>query len=247
MEFYWTLWYGFLTAGLGVIPVLLFIPAPYGKFTRAGWGPQVSGRISWMLQESPCCFYAIYYLVMTKNLPTEQFILLVIFSMQYYQRAFVYGYLMSAKSITTLPVVLSAIFFNLVNGYLQCGGITEYDPISTGLYSVRFCLGILIWACGSLSNIYSDHLLRCLRKPGESGYKIPQGGLFEYVSAANYFTESIMWLGWAIACSNWSGWLFLFMTVSNLFPRALSQHKFYLENFKEYQKLGRKAYIPYII
>jgi steroid 5-alpha reductase family enzyme len=172
---------------------------------------------------------------------------MIIFAMQYYQRAFVYGYLMSPKSVTTIPVVLSAIGFNLVNGFLQCGGITQFDPPGSSFQGPRFWIGIFIWAAGSISNIHCDHLLRSLRKPGESGYKIPYGGMFKYVSAANYFCESVMWFGWAIACSNNSGWLFLFMTISNLFPRALSQHKFYLETFKEYKGLNRKAYLPLII
>lgn len=241
------LWKGFAAMGLGVIPILLIIPAPYGKFTRNGWGPKVSGRISWMIQEAPCFFYALYFMSNTPGLSTECFCLLTIFAMHYYQRAFIYGYLMSPQSVTTIPVVISAIFFNLVNGYLQCAGLVEYDKPGTILYSARFILGILLWTTGCLLNIHSDHILRNLRKPGEHGYKIPYGGIYKFVSAGNYFTESIEWLGWGILCENYSGWLFLVLTVSNLLPRALSQHKWYLENFKEYKSLNRKAYIPYIL
>jgi len=241
------MWKVFAGMGLGVIPILLLIPAPYGKFTRSGWGPKVSGRISWMVQEAPCFFYAIYYMSETPNLSPEGFCLLVMFSIHYYQRAFIYGYLMSSQSVTTIPVVLSAIFFNLVNGYLQCAGIVEHDKPNTTEWSPRFLIGILIWASGCLLNIHCDHILRTLRKPGEHGYKIPYGGAFKYVSAGNYLTESIEWLGWGIACQNWSGWLFLVLTVSNLLPRALSQHKWYLDNFPEYKSLNRKAFIPLLL
>jgi len=43
-----------------------------------------------------------------------------------------------------------------------------------------------VFSCGLAVNIHSDHLLRNLRQPGESTYKIPHGGLFDLVSAPNY-------------------------------------------------------------
>ncbi len=35
--------------------------------------------------------------------------------------------------------------------------------------------GTLLFVAGMVVNIHSDHILRNLRKPGETGYKIPQG------------------------------------------------------------------------
>ena len=35
--------------------------------------------------------------------------------------------------------------------------------------------GVLMFVCGLIANVHSDHILRTLRKPGETGYKIPQG------------------------------------------------------------------------
>jgi steroid 5-alpha reductase family enzyme len=43
-----------------------------------------------------------------------------------------------------------------------------------------------VFCCGLGVNIHSDHILRNLRKPGESTYKIPHGGLFNLISAPNY-------------------------------------------------------------
>ena len=40
---------------------------------------------------------------------------------------------------------------------------------------VLSCLGSALWLIGMLINIHSDHVLRNLRKPGETGYKIPRG------------------------------------------------------------------------
>ena len=35
--------------------------------------------------------------------------------------------------------------------------------------------GSVLWFIGWLVNVHSDHILRNLRQPGESGYKIPTG------------------------------------------------------------------------
>ena len=56
------------------------------------------------------------------------------------------------------------------------------------LLDPRFLLGVGIFLLGLATNIHSDYILINLRKPGETGYKIPTGGMFEYVSAANYGT-----------------------------------------------------------
>lgn len=62
-------------------------------------------------------------------------------------------------------------------------------------------------------NLHSDEILRNLRKEGETEYKIPRGeiaiqsyfdviinsvsgGMFEYVSGANFFGEIIEWFGY---------------------------------------------------
>jgi 3-oxo-5-alpha-steroid 4-dehydrogenase 1 len=55
---------------------------------------------------------------------------------------------------------------------------------------------------GMWINIQSDGILRNLRKPGETGYKIPRGGLFRYVSGANFLGEIVEWSGFAIAAGS---------------------------------------------
>jgi len=45
-----------------------------------------------------------------------------------------------------------------------------------------FFSGLAMFISGLVINIHSDHILRNLRKPGETGYKIPTGTLFSYRS-----------------------------------------------------------------
>lgn len=35
--------------------------------------------------------------------------------------------------------------------------------------------GFVLWLTGMLINIHSDHILRNLRQPGQTGYRIPKG------------------------------------------------------------------------
>jgi 3-oxo-5-alpha-steroid 4-dehydrogenase 1 len=76
-------------------------------------------------------------------------------------------------------------------------------------------------------------------------YKIPYGGLFEYVSAANLAAEILEWFGFAIACWSLPALTFACFTFFNTAPRGRSHHKWYIEKFEEYPK-NRKAVIPFI-
>jgi len=85
-----------------------------------------------------------------------------------------------------------------------------------------------------------------LRKPGETGYKIPKGGLYRRISCPNYFGEILEWTGWAIATWSLSGLSFAIWTFANLVPRAVANHNWYKQKFPEYPE-NRKAVIPYIL
>ena len=90
---------------------------------------------------------------------------------------------------------------------------------------------------GMAVNLHSDHIIRNLRKPGDTRHYIPRGGMFRYVSSANYFVELLEWTGFAVA--SW--------TFANLAPRAASLYKRYAQEFgKEFTALKRKKIIPFI-
>ena len=46
MNFFWNIWTIFAAFFIGSFPYLLFVPAPYGKFTRKGFGPLLSSKWS---------------------------------------------------------------------------------------------------------------------------------------------------------------------------------------------------------
>lgn len=73
------------------------------------------------------------------------------------------------------------------------------------------------------------------------------GGLFEYVSAANYSGECLEWLGFAIASWSLPAWAFCFFTLANIGPRAYHHHLFYKQTFGKRYPKHRKALIPFVL
>ena len=52
------------------------------------------------------------------------------------------------------------------------------------------------------------------------------GGMFEYVSGANFFGEIVEWLGFAVANGSLPAYSFFFFTLCNIGPRAIHHHRY---------------------
>ncbi|CAD7705418.1 unnamed protein product [Ostreobium quekettii] len=78
-------------------------------------------------------------------------------------------------------------------------------------------------------------------------YKLPKGGLFEYVSCPHYFAEIIIYSGLLVTqAAKPALHLVMLWVVSNLALAAMETHRWYLKKFEDYPK-HRKALIPFII
>jgi 3-oxo-5-alpha-steroid 4-dehydrogenase 1 len=230
--------------------VLLFISAPYGRHAREGWGPVIPARVAWVLMEAPSPIFGlgvfIAYGGLRAWLPTFLF---AYFLVHYVDRAFIYPFRMKADGKTKpLFTVVLALVFNTCNGSLIGYALAVLSPHLTNawLTDPRFLVGTALFVFGFVANRKSDAIVLALRAPGEGGYKIPRGFLFEYVSAPNYFAEIVEWIGFAIATWSTAGAAFAFFTITNLAPRAFSNHKWYVEKFPEYPR-ERKALIPFVL
>jgi steroid 5-alpha reductase family enzyme len=106
-------------------------------------------------------------------------------------------------------------------------------------------IGLVLYIGGMVINWRSDYQLISLRKKGETVYKIPQRGLFSYVSSPNLLGEIIEWGGYALLTCSWPALAFFIWTCANLIPRALANHRWYQRQFPEYPA-GRKALLPFI-
>jgi len=161
--------------------------------------------------------------------------------------AFIFPFRMKNPTPMYISIMAQAFFFNLVNGPLQGIQVAYGEYTSENLYTWQFILGVIVFISGWYINYQSDDILRNLRKPGEERkYKIPYGGAFNWVTAANYFGEIVEWTGWGLATWSVAGFSFALFTFANLAPRGATHHKWYLQKFgKEYPK-NRRAVIPYI-
>lgn len=229
---------------------LFFVNAPYGRFTRSGWGPKISARWGWILMETPVliAFLVLYGLSDRRSNPVC-LVLLVFFIAHYVHRSFIYPFRVhSSRPSTTLSVIAMGAVFNVGNGYLNGRYLFTLgrELEVSWLWDPRFVIGALLFWTGYALNQHSDKVLIGLRAGGGSGYKIPYGGAYRYVSCPNYLGEMVEWAGWALACWNLGALAFLVWTVANLAPRAIKTHRWYREEFPGYPP-ERKALLPFIL
>jgi protein-S-isoprenylcysteine O-methyltransferase Ste14 len=242
-----SLWVIFISAPV-VFALLFFFTAPYGRYFREGWGPTLTARAGWMVMEAPALLViGIIVLSSGQRAGALTLLLLGLWEIHYLYRTCLFPLLMrgSSKRFPLLLVVF-AFIFNSLNGYANGMFLAWSGPIAAGgLSGIRVCVGIALFAAGFLTHVWSDRDLRRLRKPGEIGYKIPRGGLWEYVSSPNYFGEITQWCGWALATWSLPGLGFAVFTIANLVPRAWANRRWYLETFHDYPR-ERKSVIPFV-
>jgi protein-S-isoprenylcysteine O-methyltransferase Ste14 len=247
LEFHRTLAWGVIATGAVVLVLLFFITAPYGRHTRAGWGPLISSRLGWMLMESPAVlFFAAVYARGPHAASVVPLVFCTLWLTHYIYRAFVYPLrLRDAKKPMPLAISAMAIVFNLINAYLNArwlSSLGHYSP--SWLLDPRWLVGASAFVAGMALNVHSDNILFSLREPGERHYSIPEGGAFRWVSSPNYLAELIEWGGWAIATWSLAGLAFFCFTLANLLPRAIAHHRWYHRTFPNYPK-SRRAIIPW--
>lgn len=240
---------GFLSAAF-VFCFLLFFTAPYGRHVRAGWGPTVPNHIGWILMETPAVLSILYFCLGTRRHGLQAvWVLLGIWQIHYLYRTYIFPFLIQSRGKRMpLLIVLSGMGFNVFNGYLNGRHLAwsaDNYPFAW-LGDPRFLVGMCLFVCGFVINIYSDNVLIHLRRDSNTGYAIPRGGLYRWISCPNYFGELIEWCGWALLTWSMAGLVFAVWTAANLVPRALSNHRWYKQQFQDYPS-SRKAIVPLIL
>jgi len=232
--------------GLAVIITvgLAFISAPYGKFYRKGWGPHLPAKWGWLIMESPAVFVMGYFFFKS-DFGISSIVFLLIWQLHYLHRMLVYPFQTGSNKPFPVLLVVFAISFNLMNGYVNGNFLFIQSSFSAEwLVDPRFMFGFVVFIVGFVINKNSDRILQKLRKRSAE-YQIPTGGLFRYASNPHYFGEILEWTGWAILTWSLPGLAFALFTVANLAPRALAAHRWYMLNFSNYPP-SRRVLIPFV-
>lgn len=235
-----------------VFVCLLFISPGYGMFYNRKWGPSLSNRLGWILMEAPMLVCLLYlWLSSPRRAQTALIIMMAPVVIHYLQRTIIFPLLIKGSNRMPVAIMLLGMIFNVINAYLIGGWLFYVSPASayplSWLADPRFIIGTAVFIAGMAINIHSDHVIRHLRAPGDRRHYIPHGGMFRYVSSANYFGEVAEWVGFAILTWSLPGFIFALWTFANLGPRARSTYKRYAAEFgDEFTRLKRKYIIPYL-
>ncbi len=236
-----------LVAAVVTAIALIFVVAPYGRHARPGWGPTLSSRLGWMLMESPSLFlFTAVYFGGSKHGEPAPLLLWAMWVAHYTHRTLIYPLRMKSEKRMPLLIVGLALVFNVTNATMNASWISELGSYPRDwVVGPRFLVGVALFAFGMAVNLDADRRLFALRKPGDTQYAIPRGGLFEWSSCPNYLGEIVEWTGWAIASWSLGGAAFALYTVANLAPRAASHHVWMRRSVVDYPT-RRKALVPFI-
>jgi 3-oxo-5-alpha-steroid 4-dehydrogenase 1 len=241
--------YPWAGVALLVFLILQFVSAPYGRHTRQGWGIMIDNRVAWIAMEavSPVVLFYFFWQGTQAKTPVL-WVFVSLWLIHYLNRSLIFP-LRTRTNGKKMPIViaLSAVFFNSINGFTNGYYLGNLSGVYSNdwFYNWQFMLGICLFISGLAINWQADEVLLNLRKGQETDYKIPQGGLYTYISCPNYFGEMVEWLGFALLTASPAAWVFWLWTLANLLPRAWAHHQWYQQTFVDYPR-QRKAVIPFI-
>ncbi len=242
----------FMTASAAVVfGALFFVDAGYGQYIDRRWGKAVGNRAGWVIMEVPVVIvFALYWLLSKRTFELTPLVFFLLFNLHYLQRTFVFPFLIRGTDLMPWSIIVFGMLFNTANAYMQGAWIFVLSPATlytpAWLTTPQFVAGVTAFLAGFIINLHSDHIIRTLRQPGDTAFHIPRGGLFESVTAANYFGELTEWVGWAIMTWSWAGLVFAVWTFANLAPRAHRHHHWYREQFGAAYPAHRKRLIPFV-
>jgi len=240
-----------------VFAISWVFPSPYGRFASAKYGINAGPRLGWFLMELPSTvsFFWFYF-----HGPRRAEVVPILFACMwaghYLNRGFLFPLNMrvakGAQTSFSMTVIGIGWAVTSLHGYFHATYFTRLHVYTTDwLHDPRFLVGFTIYYVSYAMNLYSDSIVRNLRtreevESGAKVYRIPQGGLFRWVTNPSYLTELCAWAGFAICTWSLAGVFVFVISIGNLVPRAFATQKWYRERFPEYPR-ERKVLIPYVI
>lgn len=243
--------------------MLVFLPAPYGKFANSmDFLPILSIKLPWKLwftlSESPALFMPLVatYLFWEDVTPSF-FTFFFLYELHYIHRLIIYPHrrVRSNHGKSTLIIVFMSFAFQSVNGFMMTKFAIFQNKVSilsdNGLLTPGYAFynGLAMFFLGAFFNLYCDECLIQLRQSGDdSKYYLPKGSeLFDKIASPNYLAEIVEWMGMMLLYPNPATVGFVINTCANLVPRAIATNRFYKQRFGDRNPPGRKAIIPMVL
>ncbi|MCB9679364.1 MAG: 3-oxo-5-alpha-steroid 4-dehydrogenase [Alphaproteobacteria bacterium] len=235
-----------LVLALPVFAILWWLPAPYGRHGDPRFGPMIPGRIAWFLMECPTLLVFVPVLAMGEH-ATEPVVLVLaaLWLLHYVNRTLVYPMRLPSVRPMATAAVVSGFAFQMLNSSANAAALGQLTDWSGWATDPRFAIGCALFLVGQAVHHHGDGVLMGLRKPGETGYKVPEAGLYRWVTNVAYLGEITSWTGWALATGTLAGLAMLVFTLANLVPRAASHHRWYRETFPDYPS-DRRILVPFV-
>jgi 3-oxo-5-alpha-steroid 4-dehydrogenase 1 len=251
-----------LTLGLGFVFVVAvaawFVPSPYGRFAWNRFNVRIDSRLGWLLMELPSPIaFACFFFAGPNRAQLVPLVFLAIWMAHYSNRAIAFPLLQrvprGSQGSFNVAVVAIGWLATTLHGYLNGAFISTHashlEP--SWLTDPRFVVGIVLYVPSLVLTLHAEHVIRRLRTredvaSGKRVYRIPRGGLFEYVTNAPYLTELCAWVGFAIATWSLAGVFIFALTAANLVPRAFATHAWYRQRFEDYPA-ERKVLVPFLL
>lgn len=130
-------------------------PAPYGRHTTKGWGPEIPSYIGWILMEapSPLILALCFYVAPPPTSAIGSWILLGLWLIHYVHRTLIQP-LTNPGGNKPMPLLIcmSAIGFNIVNGYVNGRALTLYHHGNEWLTAPTTIIGLFIFVVGFFVN-----------------------------------------------------------------------------------------------
>ena len=134
----------------------------------------------------------------------------------------------------SLMVITVGWMVTSLHGYFHASYFTRFGTQYTTdwLRDPRFLCGFVIYYSCFALNLQSDAIIRRLRTreeidAGIKNYRIPEGGLFRWVTSPSYLTELGAWAGFALCTWSLAGVFIFVISLGNLVPRAFATQRWY--------------------
>ena len=146
---------------------------------------------------------------------------------------------------TTVQICFLYTTLALLLGEIAATGMSGFEggapPISAAMI-----LGVALWVLGTSGNFYHHKLLANLRKPGETEYKVPRGGLFGLVACPHYFSEILAWFGFALFFHHVGALMMISVMTMYLAGRSYNTLVWYRDRLGDQLPDGWRRMIPLI-